>query len=93
MLSISLATAVGRFAGVLSARSLIPQVLKCWREGLTEAVSKKMFATRALGQVLGVSTVFFAGSLPVLIFSSLILSLSITILILTIRNAPEAHVT
>jgi MtN3 and saliva related transmembrane protein len=93
MLSISLATAVGLFAGVLSTSSLVPQVLKCWREGLTEAVSKKMFATRALGQVLWCIYGFFAGSLPVVIFSSLILSLSITILILTIRNAPEAHVT
>jgi uncharacterized protein with PQ loop repeat len=52
-----------------------------------------MFATRALGPVLWCIYGFFAGSLPVVIFSSLILSLSITILILTIRNAPEAHVT
>ena len=93
MLSTSLATAVGLLAGVLSTSSLVPQVLKCWREGLTEAVSKKMFATRALGQVLWCIYGFFAGSLPVVIFSSLILSLSVIILILTIRNAPEVHLT
>ena len=91
MLSSSIATLVGLVAGALSTSSLVPQVLKCWREGLTEAVSKKMFATRALGQVLWCVYGFFAGSLPVMIFSTLIFSLSLTILILTIRNTPEAR--
>src|SRR5688500_1690803 len=86
MLSSSLATMVGLIAGCLSTSSLVPQVLKCWREGLTEAVSKSMFATRALGQVLWCIYGFFAGSIPVVLFSSLILTLSVIILILTIRN-------
>ncbi len=93
MLSISIATVVGLVAGALSTSSLVPQVLKCWREGLTEAVSKRMFATRASGQVLWCIYGFFAGSLPVVIFSSLIFTLSLTILILTIRNTPEARPT
>ena len=42
MLSISLATTIGLVAGCLSSWSLVPQLLKCWRDGLTEAVSKKM---------------------------------------------------
>jgi uncharacterized protein with PQ loop repeat len=50
-----------------------------------------MFATRALGQVLWCVYGFFAGSLPVVIFSTLIFTLSLTILILTIRNTPEAR--
>ena len=65
----------------------MPQLLKCWREGLTEAVSKKMFATRAVGLVLWCIYGYFAGSVPVVIFSSLNLVLSITILVLTIRNS------
>jgi uncharacterized protein with PQ loop repeat len=74
--------------------SLVPQLLKCWRDGLTEAVSKKMFATRAFGLVLWVVYGFFAGSPPVMIFSSVNLVLSITILVLTLRNSshPEAHI-
>ncbi len=91
MLPISIATVVGLVAGALSTSSLVPQVLKCWREGLTEAVSKRMFATRALGQVLWCVYGFFAGSLPVMIFSTLIFTLSLTILILTIRNTQEAR--
>jgi MtN3 and saliva related transmembrane protein len=92
-LSISLPTIIGLIAGCLSSWSLVAQLLKCWRDGLTEAVSKKMFATRAFGLVLWVVYGFFAGSLPVVIFSSINLLLSITILILTIRNvpAPEAE--
>ena len=94
MLSISLATTIGLVAGCLSSWSLVPQLLKCWRDGLTEAVSKKMFATRAFGLVLWVVYGFFAGSPPVMIFSSVNLVLSITILVLTLRNSshPEAHI-
>ena len=87
MLANSLPTLVGLLAGCLSTSSLVPQVLKCWREGLTEAVSKKMFATRAFGLVLWCVYGFFAGSLPVVIFSTVNLCLSITILVLTIRNS------
>ena len=89
MLSLTLPTVVGLIAGCMSSWSLVPQVLKCWREGLTEAVSKKMFATRAFGLVLWCIYGFFVGSLPVVIFSSLNLVLSVTILILTIRNSPD----
>ncbi len=89
MLSLTLPTVVGLIAGCMSSWSLVPQVLKCWREGLTEAVSKKMFATRALGLVLWCIYGFFAGSVPVVIFSSLNLLLSLTILVLTIRNSPQ----
>ena len=87
MLSTSLPTIVGLVAGCMSSWSLFPQLLKCWREGATEAVSKRMFATRAFGLVLWCVYGFFAGSLPVVIFSSLNLVLSITILVLTIRNS------
>jgi MtN3 and saliva related transmembrane protein len=94
VLSISLATTIGLVAGSLSSWSLVPQLLKCWCDGLTEAASKKMFATRAFGLVLWVVYGFFAGSPPVMIFSSVNLVLSITILVLTLRNSSraEAHI-
>jgi MtN3 and saliva related transmembrane protein len=90
MLANSLPTLIGLLAGCLSTASLVPQVVKCWREGLTEAVSKRMFATRAFGLVLWSVYGFFAGSLPIVIFSSLNLALSTTILILVSRNASGA---
>ena len=79
----SLPTLVGLVAGCMSSWSLVPQLLKCWREGLTEAVSKRMFAARAFGLVLWGIYGYFAGSLPVVIFSSINLVLSIAILVLT----------
>jgi MtN3 and saliva related transmembrane protein len=91
MLASSLPTIVGLLAGCLSVSSLVPQVIKCWRDGLIEAVSKRMFATRALGQVLWCVYGFLAGSLPVVIFSSLIFALSTTILILTIRGGAASE--
>jgi MtN3 and saliva related transmembrane protein len=90
VLSISMATSIGLVAGCMSSWSLVPQLLKCWRDGLTEAVSKKMFATRAFGLVLWIVYGFFAGSPPVVIFSSINLVLSITILVLTRRNSSPA---
>jgi MtN3 and saliva related transmembrane protein len=87
MLGTSLPTIIGLVAGCLSSWSLVPQLLKCWREGLTEAVSKKMFATLALGLVLWCIYGYFAGSVPVVIFSSLTLVPSIAILVLTTRNS------
>ena len=48
MSATSLPTIIGLIAGCLSSWSLVPQLLKCWREGLTEAVSKKMFADARL---------------------------------------------
>jgi MtN3 and saliva related transmembrane protein len=89
MLASSLPTLIGLVAGCLSSASLVPQVLKCWRERHTEAVSKRMFATRAFGLVLWSIYGFFAGSLPIVIFSSLNLALSTTILILTARNSSQ----
>jgi MtN3 and saliva related transmembrane protein len=83
----SLPTLVGLVAGCMSSWSLVPQLLKCWREGLTEAVSKRMFAARAFGLVLWCIYGYFAGSLPVVIFSAINLVLSIAILALTMRES------
>jgi MtN3 and saliva related transmembrane protein len=87
VLATSLAALVGLLAGCLSTYSLVPQVLKCWREGDTQAVSKRTFAARAFGQVLWGIYGFFAGSLPVLIFSTIMLTLCLAILILAIRHS------
>ena len=87
----SLPMIVGLVAGCLSTYSFVPQVLKCWRAEDIEAVSKRMFAVRAFGLVLWAVYGFAAGSIPVLIFSSISLVLSVTILMLKIRHASPAH--
>lgn len=82
---LSLPVLVGLVAGCLSTYSLVPQVLKCWRLGDTEAVSFRMFAVRCIGTVLWAVYGFFAGSLPVLVFSAIGLVLSGTIVVLKKR--------
>ena len=83
--------AAGLVAGCLSTYSLVPQVLKIWREGDAEAVSKRMFAVRAFGLALWAVYGSVAGSLPITIFSSLSLLLSAAILVLKARAARRAH--
>ena len=87
-----LPTAVGLLAGILSTWSFVPQILKIWREGDTEAISVRMFAMRSLGVTLWAIYGFGVGSLPVLIFSVLNLVLSTIILGLKLRGsrAPQA---
>ena len=84
---LSLPVLVGLLAGCLSTYSLVPQVVKCWRLGDTEAISLRMFAVRAVGLVLWTAYGFVVGSLPVLMFSALSLVLSATILVLKIRGS------
>jgi MtN3 and saliva related transmembrane protein len=82
--------AAGLVAGCLSTYSLVPQVLKIWREGDAEAVSKRMFAVRAFGLALWAVYGYVAGSLPITIFSSLSLLLSAAVLVLKMRAARRA---
>ena len=82
-----LPTAVGLLAGMLSTWSFVPQILKVWREGDTDAIASRMFALRSLGVTLWAVYGFGIGSLPVLIFSVLNLVLSTTILVFKIRGS------
>ncbi len=84
---LSLATIIGLLAGSLSTYSFVPQVLKCWRLGDTEAISRRMFSVRAFGLVLWTVYGFAVGSVPVLVFSALSLVLSATILTLKIKGS------
>ena len=81
--------AVGLAAGALSTWSFVPQIVKIWREGDTEAISKRMFALRAFGLTLWTVYGFGIGSIPILIFSALNLIASIVILVLKMRPARD----
>ena len=86
-MSLGLASLIGLIAGSLSTYSFVPQVVKCWRTGDTEAVSFRMFAVRAFGLLLWTLYGFTVGSLPVLIFSALSLVLSSSMVIMKVRGA------
>ena len=78
--------------GCLSSWSLVPHLLKCWRDGLTEEVPKRCSRRAPSGSCFG-SGMGFRRNPPVVILSSINLVLSITILALTLRKSspPEAH--
>ena len=80
------ATALGTVAGILSTSSFVPQVIKAYREGNTEAISKKMYIVTVSAFVLWTVYGFVIGSWPIIIFNILSLILSSTILVLKLRN-------
>ena len=79
-------TLLGTAAGILSTASFVPQVLKAWREGETEAISKRMYIVTVSAFVLWTIYGFAIGSLPIIVFNILSLGLSGTILFLKLRN-------
>ena len=81
---------LGTVAGLLSTASFVPQVLKAWREGHTEAISKRMYFVTVSAFTLWTIYGFVIGSLPIIVFNILSLILSATILVLKLRNDRRA---
>ncbi len=81
-----LPTFLATVAGILSTSSFVPQVLKAWREGNTEAISKRMYIVTVSAFVLWTIYGFVIGSFPIIVFNILSLVLSATILVLKLRN-------
>ena len=81
-----LPTVLGSVAGLLSTASFVPQVLKAVREGDTGAISKRMYVVTVTAFVLWIAYGVVIGALPLIVFNSLSLLLSGTILVLKIRN-------
>ena len=66
------------------------QVVKAIRQGDTGAISKRMYIVTVTAFVLWIAYGFVIGALPLVIFNSLSLLLSGTILFLKIRNDRRA---
>jgi MtN3 and saliva related transmembrane protein len=79
-------TVLGTIAGILSTSSFVPQVIKAWREGNTEAISKRMYIVTVSAFVLWTIYGFVIGSFPIIVFNILSLILSATILVLKLRG-------
>ena len=82
-----LPTVLGTIAGLLSTSSFVPQVWKAWKEGETEAISKRMYIVTVSAFVLWTIYGFVIGSLPIIVFNTLSLVLSGAILALKLRNS------
>jgi MtN3 and saliva related transmembrane protein len=84
------ATALGTLAGILSTSSFVPQVIKAYREGNTEGISKKMYFVTVSAFTLWTVYGFLVGSIPLIVFNALSLVLSGTVLFLKLRNPRRA---
>jgi MtN3 and saliva related transmembrane protein len=84
------ATALGTLAGILSTSSFVPQVIKAYREGNTEGISKKMYFVTVSAFTLWTVYGFLVGSIPLIVFNALSLVLSGTVLFLKLRNRRRA---
>ncbi len=86
-----LPTILGTVAGLLSTSSFVPQVLKAWREGDTGAISKRMYIVTVTAFTLWTVYGFVVGSMVLIIFNTLSLALSGSILFLKLRNDRRAR--
>ena len=87
----SIAALVGTLAGICSTSSFIPQVIKVWREGDTEAISKKMYLVTVTAFSLWIIYGLMIGSMPIIVFNIASLALSATILAIKLRNVRQAR--
>jgi MtN3 and saliva related transmembrane protein len=84
---------LGIVAGLCTTGSFIPQVVKVWRDGETDAISTRMYVTISVAFVLWLSYGITIGSWPMIVFNLLNLVLGIVILVFKIRgsSSDSAH--
>jgi MtN3 and saliva related transmembrane protein len=83
-------TALGLAAGLCTSFSFVPQVLKAWREGDTEAISKRMYVASLIAYGLWVVHGLMIGSIPVILFNVLNVVLAAIVLLLKLRSLKSA---
>ncbi|MFO1154856.1 MAG: SemiSWEET transporter [Rhodospirillales bacterium] len=84
---VPVAELIGTVAGICSTSSFVPQVLKAWRGGDTEAISKRMYIITVTAFSLWLVYGMMIGSLPIIIFNGASLVLSTIILVLKLRRS------
>ena len=84
-------TALGMVAGLCTSFSFVPQVIKAWRNGDTEAISKRMYLASLAAYSLWIVHGVMIGSLPITVFNALSLLLSGAVLLLKMRHHSAAE--
>ncbi len=85
-----LALILGTVAGLLSTASFVPQVVKAWREGDTEAISLRMYWVSLAAFVLWIVHGLMVERLPIMVFNAFNLILGGLVLWLTLRGRRQA---
>ncbi len=79
-------TALGLAAGLCTSLSFLPQVIKAWREGDTEAISRRMYVVSLTAFGLWIVHGVMVGSLPIIVFNALNVILGGIVLWLVLRG-------
>ena len=79
-------TALGMVAGLCTSFSFVPQVIKAWTHGDTEAISKRMYVSALLAYSLWIVHGLMIASTPVILFNVLNLIFAGAILVLKLRS-------
>ena len=82
-------TALGTAAGLCTVGSFVPQVVKAWREGDTNAISLRMYLVLVAGFVLWLGYGLLIGSWPIILVNAGNLVLSAAILWLKLRDGEQ----
>lgn len=85
-------TVLGLAAGLCTSLSFVPQVLKAWREGDTEAISKRMYVASLVAYGLWIGHGLTIASAPVVLFNVINVVFAGIILTLKLRSSRPARV-
>ena len=83
---------LGMVAGLCTSFSFVPQVVKAWRDGDTEAISKRMYLTSLAAYSLWLVHGLMIASTPVVAFNALNLVFAGIILTLKLRGPKTMRV-
>ena len=84
-------TTLGLVAGLCTSLSFVPQVLKAWREGDTEAISKRMYVASLIAYGLWIVHGLMITSVPIILFNAVNVVLAGLILVLKLRGLKAAQ--
>ena len=79
-------TTLGMVAGLCTSFSFVPQVIKAWRHGDTEALSKRMYLASLAAYSLWIVHGLMIASTPVILFTGLNFAFAGTVLALKLRT-------
>jgi MtN3 and saliva related transmembrane protein len=79
-------TMLGMVAGICTSFSFVPQLIKAWREGETEAISKRMYLVGVAAYGLWIVHGFMIASTPIIVFNAANLVFAGLILALKLRD-------
>jgi MtN3 and saliva related transmembrane protein len=84
--------AVGMVAGLCTSFSFVPQIIKTWRHGDTQAISKRMYLVSLAAYGLWLTYGLMIESLPVVLFNALNIIFAGMVLVLKLRGSKATGV-